>query len=81
MPYNQLFIHLACSVCTEKCRTLNFFGGPLPSFVLFANLCTAVALSYYGLMYMQHAIYHFKAYNIIYTNIITDDLQGKNLNV
>ena len=55
-------------------------GGPLLSFFLFANLCTTVAVSYYGLMYMQHAIYHFKAYNI-YTNIITDHLQGKNLNV
>ena len=47
--------------------------GPLPSF-LFANPCTAIALSYYDLTYMPHAIYHFKAYNIIYTNIITDDL-------
>jgi hypothetical protein len=58
-----------------------FFFVTILLIPLFANLCTTVALSYYGLMYMQHAIYHFKAYNIIYTNIITDDLQGKNLNV
>ena len=32
-------------------------------------------------MHVQHAIYHFEAYNMLYTNIITDDLPRKNLNV
>ena len=30
MPYNKLFINLACSVCTEKYRTLFFFVQTLP---------------------------------------------------
>ena len=30
MPYNKLFINLACSVCTEKYRTSVFFYKPRP---------------------------------------------------
>ena len=53
---------------------LNNRKGAATLIFLFANPCTAIALSYYDLAYMPHAIYHFKAYNIIHTNIITDDL-------
>jgi hypothetical protein len=31
MPYNKLFINLACSVCTEKYRTLVFLYKPRPA--------------------------------------------------
>ena len=44
--------------------------GPATLIFLFANLRTAIALFYYDLAYMPHAIYHFKAYNIIYTQIL-----------
>jgi hypothetical protein len=31
MPYNKLFINLACSVCTEEYRTSVFLNKPRPT--------------------------------------------------
>ena len=36
MPYNKLFINLACSVCTEKYRTSVFLYKPRPT----GSVCT-----------------------------------------
>jgi ribosomal protein L33 len=36
MPYNKLFIKLACSVCTEKYRTSVFLYKPCPT----GSVCT-----------------------------------------
>ena len=55
-------------------KKLNGIKGVSTLIFLLANLCTANAVSYYDLTYMPHAIYHFKAYNIIYSNIVTDEL-------